>query len=163
MDSVTDTLAGGFPHSEISGSKFARNSPELFAACYVLHRLLAPRHPPNALLALDLLLFPSRVFCFRPEDPPVHEDRYVVYRPCFPRRKQDRSAFAHSAKLLIGVRCSRINSPIRYARRPPVRSAFRLNKETSSRLPSGIIHTLFTMSKIEEHSGDAAMHTCLHR
>ena len=59
MNSVTDTLAGGFPHSEISGSKFARNSPELIAACYVLHRLLAPRHPPNALLRL-ISLIPSR-------------------------------------------------------------------------------------------------------
>ena len=47
-------LRDGLPHSDISGSTFARNSPELIAACYVLHRLLAPRHPPNALTALDL-------------------------------------------------------------------------------------------------------------
>ena len=39
----------GFPHSEIVGSKPARGSPTLFAACHVLHRLLAPRHPPDAL------------------------------------------------------------------------------------------------------------------
>ena len=44
---------GGFPHSEIPGSKFARNSPGLIAACYVLHRLSMPRHPPNALLSLE--------------------------------------------------------------------------------------------------------------
>ena len=31
----------------------ARNSPELIAACYVLHRLSVPRHPPNALVMLD--------------------------------------------------------------------------------------------------------------
>ena len=30
----------------------ARDSPELFAACHVLHRLLAPRHPPRALCSL---------------------------------------------------------------------------------------------------------------
>ena len=30
----------------------ARGSPQLFAACYVLRRLLVPRHPPNALIAL---------------------------------------------------------------------------------------------------------------
>ena len=42
----------GFPHSDISGSKSARDSPELFAACHVLHRLLAPRHPPRALCSL---------------------------------------------------------------------------------------------------------------
>ena len=39
----------GFPHSDIHGSTGARPSPQLFAACHVLHRLLAPRHPPNAL------------------------------------------------------------------------------------------------------------------
>ncbi len=53
MDSVQDTLAGGFPHSEIHGSKFVRNSPWLIAAYDVLHRLSAPRHPPNALTTLD--------------------------------------------------------------------------------------------------------------
>ena len=47
------TLRCGFPHSDISGSKSARNSPELIAACYVLHRLSVPRHPPNALVMLD--------------------------------------------------------------------------------------------------------------
>ena len=46
-------LRVGFPHSEISGSKFARNSPKLIAACHVLHRLSVPRHPPNALIILD--------------------------------------------------------------------------------------------------------------
>ena len=40
---------GGFPHSEIVGSKSAHNSPTLIAACHVLHRLCMPRHPPNAL------------------------------------------------------------------------------------------------------------------
>jgi hypothetical protein len=42
-------LLDGLPHSEIPGSTIARISPGLFAACHVLHRLLAPRHPPNAL------------------------------------------------------------------------------------------------------------------
>ena len=53
MNSVRDTLAGGFPHSEICGSLGARPSPQLIAACHVLHRLSAPRHPPDALLTLD--------------------------------------------------------------------------------------------------------------
>jgi hypothetical protein len=43
---------GGFPHSDIRGSTIARISPRLFAACHVLHRLLAPRHPPDALVTL---------------------------------------------------------------------------------------------------------------
>ena len=53
-------LYGGFPHSEISGSKVARTSPKLIAACHVFHRLLQPRHSPNALLTLDLLKKPIR-------------------------------------------------------------------------------------------------------
>ncbi len=40
---------GGFPHSEICGSKVAHTSPQLIAACHVLHRLYAPRHPRIAL------------------------------------------------------------------------------------------------------------------
>ena len=44
---------GGLPHSDTSGSKPARGSPKIFAACHVLHRLLAPRHPPDALLILN--------------------------------------------------------------------------------------------------------------
>lgn len=52
MYSVHDPLARGLPHSDIHGSKPARGSPWLFAACHVLLRLLVPRHPPNALLML---------------------------------------------------------------------------------------------------------------
>src|SRR3954453_17167124 len=43
---------GGLPHSDTSGSTPARGSPKFFAACHVLLRLLAPRHPPDALLIL---------------------------------------------------------------------------------------------------------------
>ena len=54
MNSVGDHPQGaGFPHSEIHGSKSARLSPWLIAACYVLHRLSVPRHPPDALITLD--------------------------------------------------------------------------------------------------------------
>ena len=60
MNSVGDHPQGaGFPHSEIHGSKSARLSPWLIAACYVLHRLSVPRHPPDALNTLD------RTSCFR--------------------------------------------------------------------------------------------------
>ncbi len=44
---------GGFPHSEICGSKVVRTSPQLIAAYHVRHRLLPPRHPRNALKSLD--------------------------------------------------------------------------------------------------------------
>ena len=45
---------GGLPHSDISGSKLICSSPELFAACHVLHRLLAPRHSPYTLSSLTI-------------------------------------------------------------------------------------------------------------
>ena len=54
MDSVGDhPYRWGCPIPEIRGSKSARLSPRLIAACYVLHRLSVPRHPPNALKTLD--------------------------------------------------------------------------------------------------------------
>ncbi len=53
---VTRVYRVGFPHSDISGSKPACGSPKLFAACHVLHRLLAPRHPPYALSSLTIKL-----------------------------------------------------------------------------------------------------------
>ena len=46
-------IEGGFPHSEIRGSKVVRTSPRLIAAYHVLHRLSAPRHPPDTLTTLD--------------------------------------------------------------------------------------------------------------
>jgi hypothetical protein len=45
----------GFPHSDTLGSQLARSSPRHFVACHVLHRLLAPRHPPRALCSLTSL------------------------------------------------------------------------------------------------------------
>ncbi len=44
----------GFPHSEIHRSKLVCSSPWLIAACRVLHRLPAPRHPPYALSSLTI-------------------------------------------------------------------------------------------------------------
>ena len=49
---ITD-IEGGFPHSEIHGSMPVRGSPGLIAAYHVLHRLSAPRHPPDTLKTLD--------------------------------------------------------------------------------------------------------------
>src|SRR5713101_6273057 len=53
---VIPVYGTGFPHSEIPGSKPACGSPRLIAACHVLHRLLAPRHPPYALSSLTIKL-----------------------------------------------------------------------------------------------------------
>ena len=59
MDSLYATwLFGpcGFPHSEICGSKCMCHSPQLIAACHVLHRRLVPRHSPCALSNLTYSL-----------------------------------------------------------------------------------------------------------
>ena len=55
LRSNNNEQSGGFPHSDIHGSKPIPGSPWLNAGYHVLHRLLLPRHPPNALFALDLI------------------------------------------------------------------------------------------------------------
>src|SRR3990170_5866184 len=50
----------GFPHSDMSGSMLATSSPDLFAGDRVLHRPLAPRHPPRALRSLTYFQHPAR-------------------------------------------------------------------------------------------------------
>jgi hypothetical protein len=43
---VLEVRSSGFPHSDIPGSVPVHGSPRLFAVTHVLHRHLAPRHPP---------------------------------------------------------------------------------------------------------------------
>ena len=52
---LNNKQSSGFPHSEIHGSKLILSSPWLIAEYHVFHRLLLPRHSPNALFALDLI------------------------------------------------------------------------------------------------------------
>ena len=49
---LSEYCSDGFPHSEICGSMLMCSSPQLIAACHVLHRLLMPRHSPCALISL---------------------------------------------------------------------------------------------------------------
>ena len=63
-----DIAPFGLPHSDISGSVPAYGSPKLFAVNRVLLRLLAPRHPPYALIILTFVFVSSSrqkrsVFC----------------------------------------------------------------------------------------------------
>ena len=94
----------GFPHSEIFGSKCAGNSPKLIAACHVLHRLSVPRHPPNALIVLDL------TFCQRNDDlaiaisarsvqgtTPTHETAFLPDPSTLPRRQSEDLDFKTSS------------------------------------------------------------------
>ncbi len=57
---VTYLQYAGLPHSDICGSNRMCQSPQLFAAYRVLHRLYEPRHPPCALICFLLYSF---LFC----------------------------------------------------------------------------------------------------
>ena len=92
---------GGLPHSDIPGSKGARASPGLIAACHVLRRLLVPRHPPDALLLLAPLpegagrAFDGRGSRPVPQDPLRHRREAVRLRlfnayPCFLNARRSR-------------------------------------------------------------------------
>ena len=56
----------GLPHSEIPGSKPVCGSPRLIAACHVLHRFSAPRHPPSTLSSLTIKYLRRESFVFYP-------------------------------------------------------------------------------------------------
>lgn len=56
----------------------ARGSPWLFAACHVFHRLLMPRHPPNALLILTCYTYTATIHT-------SHVQRYSVEKMQHPR------------------------------------------------------------------------------
>ena len=81
-------VEGGFPHSEILGSKLVRSSPRLIAAYHVLHRLSAPRHPPNALKTLDR----SHDRC-----PPLGSDRLDTERPFAPELFSSRACLPNTS------------------------------------------------------------------
>ncbi len=90
MYSWPDLLAEGLPHSDIHGSKPARGSPWLFAACHVLHRLLMPRHPPNALI-VRLIRNSLQLSAFSCQNDPTadrleltahhHAQKQTIHRP----------------------------------------------------------------------------------
>ena len=52
-----DMTPAGLLHSDTCGSKPAYGSPQLFAVCCVLLRLLVPRHSPCALCSLTMCFF----------------------------------------------------------------------------------------------------------
>jgi hypothetical protein len=99
---ATPVAEGGFPHSEIPGSKPVRSSPGLIAAYHVLHRLSAPRHPPDALLSLHSLSWPTfpskstsvdlRVVRATPEP----TDAPAIGLARLQRRRQGRHGFRHT-------------------------------------------------------------------
>ena len=80
--------SGGLPHSEIHGSKLILSSPWLIAEYHVFHRLLLPRHSPNALLALDLIqkekdLRQSRPHKLVSNEASISEPKAYIFFPLF--------------------------------------------------------------------------------
>ena len=63
----------GLPHSDICGSRDICSSPQLFAACHVLLRLLMPRHSPCALFSLTFVGAKSAFLRFHPSAVPLGE------------------------------------------------------------------------------------------
>jgi hypothetical protein len=100
MYSVYDTLAGGLPHSDIHGSTPARGSPWLFAACHVLHRLLVPRHPPNALLILDIPVWAIKTKPHHAQKPSSGYKDDLLEILCFPHTTR-------SSQTAVSLRCLR--------------------------------------------------------
>src|SRR4051794_25585497 len=93
-------VEGGFPHSEILGSKLVRSSPRLIAAYHVLHRLSAPRHPPNALVTLDHShdRCPPSSREHAPEKPDQNSDRH---QGSAPRQRSERPVFGSLQRRLL--------------------------------------------------------------
>src|SRR5215213_7963613 len=72
----------GFPIRKSRDQRLVSISPGLIAAAHVLHRLLAPRHPPCALV----LLISKNTLCCRYGVFKVHAGRW----PALPRRTAPR-------------------------------------------------------------------------
>jgi hypothetical protein len=141
-------LRGGFPHSEICGSKGARPSPQLIAACHVLHRLSVPRHPPDALKRLisasstreaprtEASTLPGthsihRRLSPQPE-PPLDPSSTSRSENSFGQRRRDRSVFAFSSQCPISA-TARCDLP--QALRPAISFllTFQLSRASSDR------------------------------
>jgi hypothetical protein len=138
IDSPWDTAqSGGLPHSEISGSTVARTSPELFAACHVLHRLSVPRHSPDALLSNSPTPSPKRA---RPEI----KDQRAEGGPDTADRPRSRSFE------LLGLRPEPGHKPSRRRDHAPrrVRIPMPRSSQDGTAGPSFTVTTRFTMSKI---------------
>ena len=87
------------PHSDIRGSQLADSSSRLNAAYHVLHRLLAPRHPPYTLPS-------SALHAFRALAKPAGSDQYPCCSHPMPLDCSQASMGSMSITLQL-LRCSR--------------------------------------------------------
>ncbi len=81
----------GFPIRTSPDQRSVDSSPKLFAATRVLHRLLAPRHPPHALSSLL-----ASISCLRPASQRSLETRNQGPDPCSSQQARK----THSIRLI---------------------------------------------------------------
>src|SRR5207244_4910614 len=79
----------GFPIRRSRDQRLVSTSPGLIAAAHVLHRLLAPRHPP---CALHLLIVKNTVIC-----------RYGVFKVRVDREIQDHPGLSKLSSMQVEV------------------------------------------------------------
>ena len=163
------TVEGGFPHSEIHGSKPVRGSPWLIAAYHVLHRLSAPRHPPDTLKTLDRSHYrcPSRprpkgaastAPTFRHRRRRCHKD--LCFRTC-PGWEAVKASHRHAPRS-PGPTAARLTTPRGEPRKHGVESTRRFGPHARLRLscvPKADRPDTFTLHDVEQHApsrrGDA--------
>ena len=88
--------AGGFPIRKSPGQSLLGGSPELIAACHVLHRLLTPGHPPCALVRLTTT---QRMKEFRTahSESVVKEQERKISRSVLPKLLSIKPRYRHPA------------------------------------------------------------------
>ena len=115
-------VEGGFPHSEILGSKLVRSSPRLIAAYHVLHRLSAPRHPPDALKTLDRSHDPCPPQEPRfPENPQADDQKdrsWIAPGTCLPNTTGLNSRPFKRPKLVSGPKPQPVMFPLHDVKHP---------------------------------------------
>jgi hypothetical protein len=95
--------AGGFPIRKSPGQCLLGGSPELIAACHVLHRLLTPGHPPCALVRLTTT---QRMKEFRT----AHSESVVKERKRDTSRSIYRKMLSTKARLRVAIRSPKIRA-----------------------------------------------------
>src|SRR5213082_1520967 len=80
MNSGEDDPCGpGFPIRKSTDQSLFGSSPWLIAACNVLHRLLAPRHPPIALTNLTEFDARARYAVLKDQSPGIRTTAPSIY------------------------------------------------------------------------------------
>src|SRR5690606_3406889 len=128
----------GLPHSDIRGSQDACSSPRLIAACHVLLRLSAPRHPPCALTALDQFRPVTRPPQLNAREPD-HTPEPATPRSIYPRCLLPLHPNCQKARRRICVAASRERYYSRHRRQAP---AYRVLEGSGAGFPLLVIRLL---------------------